>query len=141
MAHRTRLRLPLASDQGRPNSPAVDTVVIDGVQCKAALAVMTLPYSDAFCVSAFPRECTETFPAGHERVRVLRWGPDSDLLSQHDDSGVEGDRPDQRVDVVVGQVTPALAVGRPDQKPTAARFQPRRSRRRLGTRLARSLSC
>jgi transposase len=41
------------------------TVVIDGVECKAALAVMTLPYSDAFCVSAFPRECTETFQAGH----------------------------------------------------------------------------
>jgi transposase len=44
------------------------TVVIDGVECKAALAVMTLPYSDAFCVSAFPRECTETFQAGHVRA-------------------------------------------------------------------------
>ena len=32
---------------------------------KAALAVMTLPYSDAFFVSAYPRECTETFQAGH----------------------------------------------------------------------------
>jgi len=27
--------------------------------------VMTLPYSDAFLVSAYPRECTETFQAGH----------------------------------------------------------------------------
>jgi transposase len=44
------------------------TVVIDGVECKAALAVMTLPYSDACCVSAFPRECTETFQAGHVRA-------------------------------------------------------------------------
>jgi len=44
------------------------TVVIAGVECKAALAVMTLPYSDAFCVSAFPRECTETFQAGHVRA-------------------------------------------------------------------------
>jgi len=44
------------------------TVVIDGVACKAALAVMTLPYSDVFCVSAFPRECTETFQAGHVRA-------------------------------------------------------------------------
>jgi transposase len=44
------------------------TVVIAGVECKAALAVMTLPYSDAFCVSAFPRECTETFQAGHTRA-------------------------------------------------------------------------
>lgn len=41
------------------------TVEIAGVQVKAALAVMTLPYSDAFLVSAYPRECTETFQAGH----------------------------------------------------------------------------
>ena len=44
------------------------TVIVAGVECKAALAVMTLPYSDAFCVSAFPRECTETFHAGHVRA-------------------------------------------------------------------------
>ena len=41
------------------------TVFIAGVQMKAALAVMTLPYSDVFHVSAYPRECTETFQAGH----------------------------------------------------------------------------
>ena len=41
------------------------TVEIAGVRVKAALAVMTLPYSDAFFVSAYPRECTETFQAGH----------------------------------------------------------------------------
>jgi transposase len=41
------------------------TVEIAGVRVKAALAVMTLPYSDAFLVSAYPRECTETFQAGH----------------------------------------------------------------------------
>jgi transposase len=41
------------------------TVEIAGVRAKAALAVMTLPYSDAFLVSAYPRECTETFQAGH----------------------------------------------------------------------------
>jgi transposase len=40
-------------------------VVIDGVEQKAHLAVMTLPYSDAYFVSAYPRECTETFHAGH----------------------------------------------------------------------------
>ena len=33
---------------------------------KAALAVMTLPYSDAYFLSAYPRECTETFQAGHQ---------------------------------------------------------------------------
>ncbi len=41
------------------------TVEIAGARCKAALAVMTLPYSDAFYVSAYPRECTETFQAAH----------------------------------------------------------------------------
>jgi transposase len=41
------------------------TVEIDGERVKAAHAVMTLPYSDAFFVSAYPRECTETFQAGH----------------------------------------------------------------------------
>ena len=40
------------------------TVEIAGVRVKAALAVMTLPYSDALFVSAYPRECTETFQAG-----------------------------------------------------------------------------
>ncbi len=41
------------------------TVVVAGVEQKAALAVMTLPYSDVYFVSAYPRECTETFHAGH----------------------------------------------------------------------------
>jgi transposase len=41
------------------------TVEIAGDRVKAALAVMTLPYSDAFFVSAYPRECTETFQQGH----------------------------------------------------------------------------
>ena len=41
------------------------TVEIAGVRRKVALAVMTLPYSDAFFISAYPRECTETFQQGH----------------------------------------------------------------------------
>jgi transposase len=41
------------------------TVAIAGIETKVALAVMTLPYSDAYFVSAYPRECTETFQAGH----------------------------------------------------------------------------
>jgi transposase len=40
-------------------------VVIAGERMKAALSVMTLPYSDVFHVSAYPRECTESFQAGH----------------------------------------------------------------------------
>lgn len=41
------------------------TVVIAGVRAKAAFAVMTLPFSDAWHLSAYPRECTETFQAAH----------------------------------------------------------------------------
>jgi len=41
------------------------TVVIAGVRMKAAFAVMTLPFSDAWHLSAYPRECTETFQAAH----------------------------------------------------------------------------
>ena len=51
---------------------------------KAALAVMTLPYSDAFFVSAYPRECTETFQAGHEYECADRSQPELDVL--HEDS-------------------------------------------------------
>jgi len=41
------------------------TVIVAGVTRKAALAVITLPYSDTYFVSSYPRECTETFQAGH----------------------------------------------------------------------------
>jgi transposase len=41
------------------------TVVIAGERIKAAFAVMTLPFSDAWHLSAYPRECTETFQAAH----------------------------------------------------------------------------
>ena len=41
------------------------TVVLGGIEAKVALAVMTLPYSDAYFVQAYPRESTETFHAGH----------------------------------------------------------------------------
>jgi transposase len=41
------------------------TVEIAGVRRKAAFAVMSLPFSDGFHVSAYPRECTETFQAAH----------------------------------------------------------------------------
>ena len=41
------------------------TIKLDGVDTKVALFVMTLPYSGAIFVQAFPRECTETFLEGH----------------------------------------------------------------------------
>jgi transposase len=43
-------------------------VVLDGQTTTVALFVMTLPYSDAIFVCAFPRECTEAFLEGHVRA-------------------------------------------------------------------------
>jgi transposase len=39
-----------------------------GERTQVALFVMTLPYSDAFFMQAFPRECTEAFQEGHKRA-------------------------------------------------------------------------
>ena len=43
-------------------------VEVAGELVQAALFVMTLPYSDAFFMQAFPRECTEAFQEGHKRA-------------------------------------------------------------------------
>lgn len=43
-------------------------VWLNGEQVKVALFVMTLPYSDAIFIQAFPRECTESFLEGHRRA-------------------------------------------------------------------------
>lgn len=56
----------------RPGEAQVDfgfaLVKIRGVLKKVAFFVMALPYSDAFFVQAFERECTETFWEGHVRA-------------------------------------------------------------------------
>src|SRR3954454_13392996 len=61
--------VPLAH---RPGEGQVDfgqaEVILDGRPTKVALFVMTLPYSDAIFVCAFPRECTEAFLEGHVRA-------------------------------------------------------------------------
>ena len=44
------------------------TVRLAGQETKVALFVMTLPYSGAIFVQAFPKECTETFLDGHRRA-------------------------------------------------------------------------
>src|SRR5476649_94254 len=44
------------------------TVTLAGVETNVALFVMTLPYSGAVYLQAFPRECTETFLEGHVRA-------------------------------------------------------------------------
>lgn len=43
-------------------------VIVAGEAMKVALFVMTLPYSDALFIQAFPRECTESFLEGHKRA-------------------------------------------------------------------------
>lgn len=43
-------------------------ITLDGQAATVALFVMTLPYSDATFVAAFPRECTEAFLEGHLRA-------------------------------------------------------------------------
>jgi transposase len=58
--------VPLSHPPGRAQFDFGEaTVIIAGEETKAALAVMTLPYSDAYFLSAYPRECAETFQAGH----------------------------------------------------------------------------
>jgi transposase len=71
-AHRLRsaeVFVPLAHP---PGEAQVDfgqaEVVLDGQATTVALFVMTLPYSDAVFVCAFPRECTEAFLEGHVRA-------------------------------------------------------------------------
>ena len=44
------------------------TIQLNGVETKVALFVMTLPYSGAIFIQAFPRECTETFLEGHRQA-------------------------------------------------------------------------
>jgi len=68
--HRTReVFVPLSHP---PGWAQVDfgyaKIDLEGEQTDVAFFVMTLPYSDAFFVCAFPRECTETFQEGHKRA-------------------------------------------------------------------------
>jgi transposase len=64
--HSSEVFVPLSQPCGEAQFDFGEaTVIIAGKEQKAAFAVMTLPYSDAFFVSAYPRECTETFQAAH----------------------------------------------------------------------------
>ena len=66
---RREVFLPLSH---RPGEAQVDfgfaDVHLNGELTQVALFVMTLPYSDALYVQAFPRECTESFLEGHARA-------------------------------------------------------------------------
>src|SRR5512147_138941 len=61
--------VPLAHPPGEAQADFGEAeVTLDGRPTKVALFVMTLPYSDATFVCAFPRACTEAFLEGHVRA-------------------------------------------------------------------------
>ena len=65
-SHAKEVFVPLSHPPGEAQFDFGEaTVVIGGERWKAAFAVMTLPFSDAWHLSAYPRECTETFQAAH----------------------------------------------------------------------------
>ncbi len=64
--HAAEVYVPLAHEPGRALFDFGEAAVrIAGEKCKAHFAVMSLPYSDAFFIRAYPRECTETFQDAH----------------------------------------------------------------------------
>jgi transposase len=64
--HAQEVFVPLSHPPGEAQFDFGHALVrIAGEERKAAFAVMTLPYSDAFHISAYPRECTETFQTAH----------------------------------------------------------------------------
>jgi transposase len=61
--------VPLAHPPGEAQADFGQAeITLDGRTATVALFVMTLPYSDAIFVAAFPRECTEAFLEGHVRA-------------------------------------------------------------------------
>ena len=66
---RKEVFLPLSHPPGEAQVDYGEAKVsLNGVETSVALFVMTLPYSGAIFVQAFPRECTETFLEGHRRA-------------------------------------------------------------------------
>ena len=67
--NRQEVFLPLSHPPGEAQVDFGEaTIRLVGQETKVALFVMTLPYSGAIFVQAFPRECTETFLEGHRRA-------------------------------------------------------------------------
>ena len=64
--HSREVFVPISHPPGHAQFDFGEAVVLmRGEQIKAHLGLMTLPYSDAYFLSAHPRECTETFDASH----------------------------------------------------------------------------
>lgn len=61
--------VPLSHPPGEAQVDFGEAVVdLNGERVKVCLFVMSLPYSDAVFVRAYPRECTESFQDGHVRA-------------------------------------------------------------------------
>lgn len=66
---RAEVFVPLSHPPGEAQADfGTAEVVLEGRAFRAALFVMTLPYSDAIFCCVFPRECTQTFLEGHRRA-------------------------------------------------------------------------
>jgi transposase len=66
---RKEVFLPLSHPPGEAQVDYGEAKIkLNGQEVSVALLVMTLPYSGAIFVQAFPRECTETFLEGHRRA-------------------------------------------------------------------------
>lgn len=66
---RKEVFLPLSHPPGEAQVDYGEAKIqLNGQETSVALFVMTLPYSGAIFVQAFPRECTETFLEGHRRA-------------------------------------------------------------------------
>ena len=64
--HAAEVYVPLTHSPGRAQFDFGEASVrIAGESCNAHFAVMSLPYSAAFFIRAYPRECTETFQDAH----------------------------------------------------------------------------
>jgi transposase len=64
--HAGEVFVPLAHEPGRAQFDFGEACVqIAGERRKAHFAVMSLPYSDAFFMRAYPRECSESFQDAH----------------------------------------------------------------------------
>ena len=65
-SRRGEVYMPLVHRAGEGQADFGEALVcMGGVLRKVSFFAMTLPHSDALFVQAFPRECTETFQAGH----------------------------------------------------------------------------
>ena len=82
--------LPLSHPPGEAQVDYGFADVLHGVEftksgelTKVVLFVMTMPYSDAIFIQAFPRECTESFLEGHKRAFEFFGGVPNRISDDH----------------------------------------------------------